>query len=327
MADYRIMLIDDDDDVRQMLEIALRPYFEVVEAHDGLEALTKLEMFEPDFAIIDVEMPLMDGFQLCEAIRRQHGYHHMKVWFLTGHGSKDAARKSYSVGGDLFLTKPFDPERIVNHIRFTIEHDEIHPRPKQYSIEQLKELEARRDQVAQAAPAMEEAVKDLQGEAAEPEEAIGRPQPKQGKPRILAVDDDADMIHMISIALREHFEVTHASNGMEAVERLIRYEPDIMLVDIMMPKMNGFQLIQAVRRNPEYNRIPIVVLSAKGSPKDQELARRNGANDYFVKPFDTQRLAKRLLEFTRSPEFQVRPKRHKIEEIEAGTLRDDRWLS
>ncbi|MBM3333508.1 response regulator, partial [Candidatus Sumerlaeota bacterium] len=67
---FRIMVVDDEADVRAVLRLALAPKFEVVEAHDGLDALEKLERSEPDFMVLDVMMPLMDGFQVCRVVRK-----------------------------------------------------------------------------------------------------------------------------------------------------------------------------------------------------------------------------------------------------------------
>ncbi|MRR30105.1 response regulator, partial [bacterium] len=87
MSRYRILVVDDDEEIRRVLKLTLSTRYEVVEACDGLDALSKLEDYEPDFAIIDIMMPLMDGFQLCEAIRRHKSFKVMQVMFLSAHGS------------------------------------------------------------------------------------------------------------------------------------------------------------------------------------------------------------------------------------------------
>ncbi|MCE5229476.1 response regulator, partial [bacterium] len=289
MSRYRILVVDDDEDLRRVLKMTLSSRYEVVEACDGLDALSKLDTYEPDFAIIDILMPLMDGFQLCEAIRRHKSFKMIQVMFLSGHGTKENIKKGYAAGANLFMTKPVDPERLLRNVDFTIQHELPPLRNKKYTLDQIARMEAEKGS-AGAAPAPQpepEPAPAPRRPAPAPRAAAPAPQPAPMPdlkvPRLLIVDDDEEMLEMLKIALRDNYEVTTATDGMEAIQRIVEYEPDVLLLDIMLPKMNGYQLLQSLRRNISYKALPVIVISAKSSQRDQDYALRLGANHFLPK--------------------------------------------
>lgn len=313
MDKYRVLVIDDDEDIRRVISLVLRPRYEVVEAVDGLDALSRLETIEPDLAIIDLMMPMMDGFQVCEAIRRHPRFQGMPVLFLSAQGSRENIMKGYAVGANLFLTKPIDPERVLKNIDLTIERDPPPLRPKRHTIEQLESQRSNPgERQTDAWSATERPEKSADAPAPHTPPAAG-----QARVRLLLVDDDTELLQMLDLALRDDYEVTTASNGMEAIERMVDYQPDLMLIDIMMPKMNGYQLVQSIRRNAAFHTLPVVVLSAKCSPKDQEYALRIGANRFLGKPFAITDLLALLRYMAAAPDFRIRAKRLSFDEIRA----------
>lgn len=329
MNKYRILIVDDDDDMRRLIGMMLKARYEVVEACDGLDALSKLEIVEPDFAIIDIMMPLMDGYQVCEAIRRHPRFKAIQVLFLSAFGGTENIKKSYAVGANLFMTKPIDPERIVKNIDFTIEHEPPQRQPKRYTIEQIEALERARDHNQEKREAARESSQRPAREWRPREESIFADDPEPvvhaapsvgipsggDRPRLLLVDDDPELIQMLDLALREEYEITTAGNGIEAIERMVDYQPDLMLIDIMMPRMNGYQLLQSIRRNAYFGQMPVIVLSAKSSAKDREYALKLGATQFLGKPFRMEELLGTVRGVVRAPEFKIRPKRMTIFEI------------
>lgn len=335
MSRYRILVVDDDEDLRRVIKLTLSNRYEVVEACDGLDALSKIETYEPDFAIIDIMMPLMDGFQLCEAIRRHKSYKVMQVMFLSGHASKDNIKKGYAAGANLFMTKPVDPERLLRNVDFTIQHELPPLRNKKFTLEQIRQMEAEKIAPRAADPEPEEIIAPRRAQPA-PRPATQRPapmaprpapqpdtDPDAPRPRLLIVDDDEEMLRMLMLALRDAYEVTTATDGMEAIQRIVDYEPDLMLLDIMLPKMNGYQLLQSIRRNLSYKNLPVVVVSAKSSQRDQDYAIRLGANQFLAKPYRIDQLLKVIESFTRAAGFQVQPKRLSMKDIEAMNTADE----
>jgi len=114
-------------------------------------------------------------------------------------------------------------------------------------------------------------------------------------PRILAVDDEADILTLLSARLRQAgYEVLKARNGQEAVEMAVREDPDLMVMDVMMPEMDGFEATRVLRSRLKTVGIPILLLTAMQG-KEGELAGLDaGADDYLNKPFDTDKLLARI---------------------------------
>jgi diguanylate cyclase (GGDEF)-like protein len=113
--------------------------------------------------------------------------------------------------------------------------------------------------------------------------------------RLLVVDDDPDIARFIEVNLRTHgFEVHIASDGVEALERAQEIRPDLVLVDVMMPRMDGFQVVDHLRADPRTANTSIIMLTAKALTADKVLGITAGADDYIIKPFDPVELVARV---------------------------------
>ena len=113
--------------------------------------------------------------------------------------------------------------------------------------------------------------------------------------RVLVVDDDPDIARFIEVNLRTHgFEVHLASDGVEAVENATELRPDLVLVDVMMPRMDGFQVVDHLRADPRTANTSIIMLTAKALTADKVLGITAGADDYIIKPFDPVELVARV---------------------------------
>jgi diguanylate cyclase (GGDEF)-like protein len=112
---------------------------------------------------------------------------------------------------------------------------------------------------------------------------------------VLVVDDDPDIARFIEVNLRTHgFEVHLASDGVEALERVQEVQPDLVLVDVMMPRMDGFQVVDRLRSDPRSANLSIIMLTAKALTADKVLGITTGADDYIIKPFDPVELVARV---------------------------------
>ncbi len=332
---WRILTVDDEPDVRAIIAATLRSKFEVFEAKDGLDALEKIKRVEPDFVIMDVMMPLMDGFQACEAIRKDPVFNKLPVLFLTALGAKDDIKKGYSVGANLYLTKPFDPMRLLKNIEVFFETTPPERSKKRYSMEELVQAE-REGRLPSApggvefehGPASRETVMEGVRRATPSQETWKMATPQQAAtpapsdhpralPRVLAVDDEQSILDVMRLTLDGIVEFTWANDGIEAIEKLVKYQPDILIIDVMLPKMSGYTLCQSLRANAAFAQIPILVCSAKGGDRDIHYARRMGANDYLVKPFQADELIQKMKDLQRTPGFRIRAKNLSIEQINA----------
>ncbi len=109
--------------------------------------------------------------------------------------------------------------------------------------------------------------------------------------KILVVDDEPNIRETISFILEmEGYEVVLATNGEEAIEMVNIHKPKVIILDVMMPKKNGYEVAETIRKNSEYSNIYIIILTAKGQRKDEEQAIKSGANVYMSKPFDDEKI-------------------------------------
>ena len=112
------------------------------------------------------------------------------------------------------------------------------------------------------------------------------------KQKILIVDDDENIAELISLYLaKEQYDTEMAHDGEEALQIIDVYNPDLILLDIMLPGIDGYEVCQQVRKTRD---VPIIMLSAKGEVFDKVLGLKMGADDYLVKPFDANELVARV---------------------------------
>ena len=115
--------------------------------------------------------------------------------------------------------------------------------------------------------------------------------------RILIVDDEPFILKSLTFVLRkEGYKVDSATNGMEAKEKIQRQKPDIVFLDIMMPKMNGLEVCQWLRQDPVLKDTYVIILTAKGQEADREKGLRIGADEYMTKPFSPSHVINRIRE-------------------------------
>lgn len=112
---------------------------------------------------------------------------------------------------------------------------------------------------------------------------------------ILVIDDSkTDFLYVKNILEKGGYEVSYASSGKEGIELAKQQKPDCILMDVVMPNMNGFQATRSISRHVETSEIPILMLSSKSQEIDKVWAERQGANDYLVKPADPKVLLSKL---------------------------------
>jgi len=115
------------------------------------------------------------------------------------------------------------------------------------------------------------------------------------KGRILVVDDEIYIVHILDFSLgMEGYEVITALDGEAALEKMATERPDLIVLDIMMPKLDGYEVCKAIKGNPETAHIPVILLSAKGRNVDQKMGFDVGADDYITKPFSPRKLVERI---------------------------------
>ena len=118
---------------------------------------------------------------------------------------------------------------------------------------------------------------------------------KPSQAKILVVDDEPDYVSTVQCRLEWcHFEVITAVNGQEGLEKTINEKPDLILLDTSMPVMNGHEMLEHLKKNPELKNIPVIMVTALCEPQDITTASSFGIADYIAKPFDFTELMEKI---------------------------------
>ncbi len=115
------------------------------------------------------------------------------------------------------------------------------------------------------------------------------------KGKILVVDDEIYIVHILDFSLgMEGYSVVTALDGEQALEKAQAEKPDLIVLDIMMPKLDGYETCKRLKADPATRAIPVILLSAKGRNVDQKVGFEVGADDYITKPFSPRKLVERI---------------------------------
>jgi CheY-like chemotaxis protein len=275
----RLLLVEDDATERRgIAELVAESGddVETVSVANAEEALKALATDRFDCMVIDLVLPQLDGFKLIEQIRAEPRYKDLPIVVYTGKElSRDEEQK---------LKKHVESVILKSGVR---SHDRL--------LQDTALFLHRVDQKIQ-----DEAPLTLQGgEVAAP----GAPQRRRTAPtgdadqsligrKVLLVDDDVRNIFAMTSALESHgVEVLYAENGRAALEKLeATPDVDVVLMDVMMPEMDGYQTTRAIRKNPRFASLPIIAVTAKALRDDRDKCIDAGASDYLPKPIDHDRL-------------------------------------
>jgi len=140
------------------------------------------------------------------------------------------------------------------------------------------------------------------------------------KKKILLIEDDRDIVELVRYNLeKEEFQVTASSDGSTGLAQIKKSLPDLLVLDLMLPKISGLEICKEVRRDPALNRLPILMLTARGEEADRVVGLELGADDYVTKPFSPRELVARVKALLR----RVEPAGTIEKVIEMGQLRID----
>jgi CheY-like chemotaxis protein len=260
----RLLVVEDNPaeqlSIRELLSF---DDIEIDTADTGSGALTSLREQQYDCVVLDLRLPDMTGFEVLEEIRRDDALSEVPVVVFTGRelsAAEDA--QLHTIARSIVVKGVESPERLLDETALFL-HRVITDLPpeKQKMLERLNSSD---------------------------EDLVGR--------TVLLVDDDARNIFALSSVLeRRGMQVLTATTGREAIE-MVEKTPElaIVLMDIMMPEMDGYQTMGVIRKNPAYRRLPIIALTAKAMKGDREKCLEAGASDYLAKPVNTEQLLSAL---------------------------------
>jgi CheY-like chemotaxis protein len=256
----RLLVVEDNAAERlSITELLGHEDIDIVAVETGTEALALLRSERIDCVVLDLRLPDMSGFDVLDRLRAEASLSDIPVVVFTGRElSPEEDAQLHTMARSVVVKGVESPERLLDETALFLHRvvSELPPE-KQRMLERLHSSD-----------------EDLLGKS------------------VLLVDDDARNIFALSSVLeRRGMQVLTATTGNEAISLLdSRPEVAIVLMDIMMPEMDGYQTMQVIRGNPEFRRLPIVALTAKAMKGDREKCLEAGASDYLAKPVNTEQL-------------------------------------
>jgi HAMP domain-containing protein/CheY-like chemotaxis protein/signal transduction histidine kinase len=256
-----LLVVEDDDDQRRSIVelVGVGDDVNVVAVGSSEEALAALEDTRFDCMVLDLKLPGKGGFQLLEQVKKSDAHRGVPVIVYTG---KDLTRQEETrlrkYAETIIVKDVRSPERLLDETALFLHRVESHlPPERRRVLEQLHSADA----------------------------------VFQGR-KILIVDDDVRNVFALTSVLEGYgMEVVYGENGREGLSKLEEHpDVDLVLMDIMMPELDGYETTRAVRGQERFKKLPIIALTAKAMKGDRDKSIEAGASDYITKPVDTDQL-------------------------------------
>lgn len=271
-GDNTVVIIEDDIPfVKMLMEIAHECGFKCICALQGERGIQLIHHYKPHRIILDLQLPVMDGWNILKKIKSDSAVSAIPVYIISG---TDKKALGIQMGASGYLTKPAEKSEILKI--FNMQESAL-------SNEQIiTEENASANSVSKSTKTIIESPvinHDVLQNVL------------QGK-KVLIVDDDMRNIYSLTAALEsEGLEITTAYDGQQALDLLHAGKTfDLILMDLMMPVMDGYTAIQEIRKSELFKELPIITLTAKAMKEDRQKCLDAGASDYMSKPVNTEQL-------------------------------------
>jgi DNA-binding response OmpR family regulator len=259
----KILIIEDEKILSDVLEAKLKKEgYDTVVAVDGVEGLNKIKEWHPDIILLDIVMPKMNGYEVLEKMKEEKII--IPVIIISNSGQPVELEKIKKLGAvDYLIKTKFNPSDVITKIK--------------------KYLDGQGNQIKD-----EVAIKPREGTGTVNELGV----------KVLLVEDDSFLRDICAKKLtKEGFSVFEILNGEQALKNLEKIEPDIILLDIILPAIDGFEVLKQIRsnKNKKIKQTPVIMLSNLGQEDDVKKALDLGANDYLIKAhFTTEEIVEKI---------------------------------
>jgi len=256
----RLLVVEDDETQRQsMIELIQHEDVEITAVASAEDALRELSTGHFDCMVLDLGLKDMNGFELLETVKANPQMRDLPIIIYTGKDLSPAEETKLRKFAETIIVKDVkSPERLLDETALFLHRVEAKlPEQKRRMLERLHNADA----------------------------------VFAGK-HVLVVDDDVRNIFSLTSMLEDHgMQVSFAENGKDAIAQLReRQDFDLVLMDVMMPEMDGYETTRTIREIPALKSLPIIALTAKAMKGDREKCIAAGASDYITKPVDTEQL-------------------------------------
>jgi DNA-binding response OmpR family regulator len=248
-----ILIVEDNPlTIQTLIEYLKKLELKTLVARSGEEAFRQIESDKPDLILLDVLLPGIDGFETCRRLKSNSSNREIPVIFLTALSETEDKVQGFEAGGVDYITKPFDFKEVAARINTRL------------TIQRLqRRLKARNTGLTS-----------------------GEKKPGRGeKITVLIVDDNAMTVQIIMGYLKGlGYDTLGAQSGEEALKCSVASQPDLILLDILMPGLDGFETCRRLKSNPATKDIPVIFMTALTEMSDKITAFEAGGVDYITKP-------------------------------------------
>lgn len=255
----RILIVDDVTSNIHLLSNMLKDEYSIIVAKNGTKALELCSKDQkPDLILLDIVMPEMDGFEVCKKLKENQETQHIPIVFVSSLNEISEQELAIEAGGEDYIFKPVSKTILFHKIELLLGRKNIQ---NTQNIKQFQKVDT----------------------------AMHR------KGKILIVDDTPENLQVAIEILKADYSVVVAKSGIKALE-IIQDSPDIdlILLDVIMPEMNGFEVCRKIKSNDAFSHIPVVFVTILENEKDIIEGFNLGATDYVVKPFEPEILKVRV---------------------------------
>lgn len=256
----KILIVEDEEALLSMLANKLiRDGYEVLSAKDGEEGLSKVKEESPDLILLDIIMPKMSGMEMLEAMHDDEKLRNIPVIIISNSGQPIEIEKAKVLGiKDYLIKAEFDPQEVVDKVKHVLGGGSF-----------LKTVSP--------------SIRNME-QTAETKEIKSTNNNSRGGKRVLVVEDDQFLRDLIVKKLNdEGLDTIQAIDGEEGLRFIKENKPAIVLLDLILPGIDGFEVLKQVKADPAVSSIPVVILSNLGQKDDIERGLKLGAIDYLIK--------------------------------------------
>ena len=299
------LVVDDFEPMRKVTVNQLRSLgaANVLTAMNGAEALRMLKAQAVDIVLSDWNMPVMSGLDLLQAMRTDASLEAIPFIMITAEAERSQVKEAIASGVSYLMLKPYTPNRLAAQIEKAF-------------------LNRGRRSARAKSPKPEFRPNPVEAADREANSLIEKKGPTL--PLILIVDDAPDNLMLMSHIFRESYRVRLAQNGAKAIAFCQSdTPPDLVLLDIMMPDMDGFEVIARMREHPVSENIPVIFVTALDSDEGRTKGLELGAVDYVTKPVDPDTLKLRVRNFIRYVNVQRQLQASYDDMLEMSRLREE----
>ena len=281
------MMVEDSKTSRKVLSMLFeRLGYRIVEAENGAEAMAKAQSASIDLILLDLMLPDINGHELLPKLRQLKGMKNIPVIMLTGRQDSTDRQLGIQSGASEYVTKPFDPKKLTELVQQYIKKTRDQNKAP---LPSLTTNTLKADQPTAPATGISQQQTGESQKKGTP--VISAASVKNSQKSIFVIEDSQTSRKVISMILgRNGYHIHEATTGQEALELAPNIQPDLILLDVMLPDTTGYNILPQLKEMPHIKDLPVVMLTGKTAPSDRMKGMLAGSNEYLTKPFNPQKL-------------------------------------